>query len=184
LILVFNSYISSPIYPAYFIGLIHRSSQSEITSLLDEVKAVLKVCGHMQTGSMFEKIVSKWIDIPITAKFLSMSEYVDAIIVIVDSSLAKGNNAYSVATMQGIMDIELHSYVPIVFRSICTTNCYNLPSASSYHIGKTAVEMALARWEALDAIAEFGQVERESGFVGSLIIVILVLVLVGYIWIF
>lgn len=165
------------------IGLIHTSSQAETTTLVDAVKAVLKVCGNVQPEDIFEESVSNEFDIPITAKFLSMSEYVDAIIVIVDyaSHLTTSNDAKSIATMQGIVDIELHSYVPIIFRSVPRSSYNSSPQTSAYDIGKTAVEMALARWEALDAIAEFEYVETRTGFVGGIVIVLLLLLIVGFV---
>lgn len=145
----------------------------------DKVEAVLKVCGNVRPENIFKESVANEFDIPITAKFLSMNEYVDVIIIIVnrESRLQHDHtDAVSIATMQGIMDIEIFNDIPIIFRIFTTFE------NSSYEIGKTAVEMALKRLEAFgEASEEFEHVDRETSMVGSLIIVILVLLLVGFI---
>lgn len=166
------------------IGLIHTNVQAETTTLAHKVKAVLKVCGNVDPDNMFEEIVSKEFDFPITAKFLSMSEYVDAIIIIADanSHLTTSNDATSIATMQGIMDIQLRNYVPIVFRSVSRNSYNSSPETSSYEIAKTAVEMALTRWETFVELAEFGQSGTGfTAFTAFLIILLFILLLVGFI---
>ena len=130
---------------------------------------------------MFEEIVSKEFDFPITAKFLSMSEYVDAIIIIADanSHLTTSNDATSIATMQGIMDIQLRNFVPIVFRSVSRNSYNSSPETSSYEIAQTAVEMAVTRWETFVELAEIGQ--NGTGFTGVFLIILLfILILVGF----
>lgn len=163
------------------IGLIHTNIQAQTITLVDEVKAVLKVCGNVDPDNMFEEIVSKEFDFPITAKFLSMSEYVDAIIIIADanSHLTTSNDATSIATMQGIMDIQLRNFVPIVFRSVSRNSYNSSPETSSYEIAQTAVEMAVTRWETFVELAEIGQ--NGTGFTGVFLIILLfILILVGF----
>lgn len=129
-----------------------ETSATTITSFVDEVKAVLKVCGSIHPDDVVEETVSSVFDIPITAKFLAMSEDVDVIIIITNpngSRFTIETDATSVAVMHGIMDIGLHYNVPIVFGNNISRNSYSNTYKSSYEIGKTALKMALMRWEAM-----------------------------------
>jgi 6,7-dimethyl-8-ribityllumazine synthase len=148
-----------------------------MTSFVDEIKAVLKVCGNIHPDEIFEETISfsDYFQIPITAKFLAMSEYVDVIIILIDSShgFEGETDATSIAALHGIMDIGLHYNVPIIFG-----NTYRNTYSSSYEIGKTALEMALMRWEALPVVA-YEQEGSGVVYVGAFTAVLLLFLLFG-----
>jgi 6,7-dimethyl-8-ribityllumazine synthase len=148
------------------------------------VKAVLKVCGNIHSDDLIEKTVSEDFLIPMTAKFLAMSEYVDVIIIINPRShhLTTNTDATSVAVMHGIMDIGLHANVPIVFGTYSSSSPYdsNTYFKSSYEVGKTALKMALMRWDAL-ALVAYEQEGSGVGYIGALTIFLFLFILFGII---
>jgi len=112
-----------------------------------------------------------------------MSEDVDVIIIINVSSSFRftiETDATSVAVMHGIMDIGLHYNVPIVFGNDSSRNSYSATYKSSYEIGKTALKMALMRWEALAVV---GYEQEGSGvvYVGAFTVLLFVVLLFGII---
>ena len=127
-----------------------------VTNLVDGAKRALEEC-NVDPDNIFETSVPGSFELPIAAKFLAMSKSVDAIICA--GVLIKGDTMHFEyicdATAKGIMNVGVQTNVPVVFgvltcfdedqviRRSCGDNNHG------YDWGKTAVEMALLRLEAL-----------------------------------
>lgn len=143
-----------------------------VTNLVDGAKRALEEC-NVDPDNIFETSVPGSFELPIAAKFLAMSKSVDAIICA--GVLIKGDTMHFEyicdATAKGIMNVGVQTNVPVVFgvltcldedqviRRSCGDNNHG------YDWGKTAVEMALLRLEALGVGGKKG---TGMGFGGAL----------------
>jgi len=139
------------------VGIIMARWNSDIISgLYKGVNESLMACG-VKPSHIFTTYVPGAFELPITARFLAASKRVDVIICL--GCLIKGETMHfeyiAQATANGIMNVALESYVPVIFgvltvlnkeqaivRSTNTTN-------EGLSWGKSAVEMGLARMSAL-----------------------------------
>eukprot|EP00581_Thalassiosira_minuscula_P008283 CAMPEP_0183702254 /NCGR_PEP_ID=MMETSP0737-20130205/419_1 /TAXON_ID=385413 /ORGANISM="Thalassiosira miniscula, Strain CCMP1093" /LENGTH=229 /DNA_ID=CAMNT_0025928829 /DNA_START=95 /DNA_END=784 /DNA_ORIENTATION=- len=138
-----------------------RWNDEHVSSLVDGIKTGVKEC-KVTEENIFLKEVPGAYELPYAAKLLAMSGTVDAIICC--GVLIKGDTYHfeyiSDAVTKGIMDVNLATMTPVVYGVL---NCLDeeqvakrSSNANGGHNhgedwGKTAVEMALMKREALGA---------------------------------
>lgn len=121
----------------------------------------MKEC-NVKDENIFETEVPGSFELPLAAKFLAMSGTVDAIICA--GVLIKGDTMHfeyiSDAVTKGIMNVGVNTNLPIVFGVLTCLNEEQVKKRSNgdnnhgYDWGKTAVEMALLRLDALGAVGK------------------------------
>ena len=159
-----------------------RWNKEHIDNLSDGIKKALKDC-NVDEDNIFETSVPGSFELPMAARFLALSGTVDAIICC--GVLIKGETMHfeyiSDAVAKGIMNIGIQTSTPIIFGVLtCLTNDQVIARSTGsnnhgYDWGKTAVEMALLRTEAMGGKAAdtplkelgFGLKEKEKEKVGT-----------------
>ena len=139
------------------VGIIRtRWNDEHVTNLVDGAKKALEEC-NVDEDNIFETSVPGSFELPLAAKLLAMSGTVDAIITA--GVLIKGDTMHFEyicdATSKGIMNVGIQTNIPIVFGVLTCLDEEQVRKRSSddnnhgYDWGKTAVEMALLRAEAI-----------------------------------
>lgn len=139
------------------IGIIRsRWNDAAVTDLCDGCVRALKEC-QVGEDNIFQTTVPGAFELPLAARFLALSGTVDAIICI--GVLIKGETMHfeyiSDAVAKGIMNIGIQTSTPVIFGVLTCLNEQQVKARSSgdtnhgYDWGKTAVEMALLRTEAM-----------------------------------
>ena len=123
---------------------------------MEGIKSALKEC-KVEDDNIFETSVPGSFELPIAARFLALSQTVDAIICC--GVLIKGETMHfeyiADTVSSGIMNVALQTSTPVVFGVLTCMNEQQVRARSSGNTnhgmgwGKTAVEMALLRSEAL-----------------------------------
>lgn len=142
------------------IGIIRtRWNDEHVSNLVDGIQKALKEC-DVQEANIFETSVPGSYELPMAAKFLALSGTVDAIICC--GVLIKGDTLHfeyiADSVSKGIMNVGIQTNVPTVFGVLTCLTEDQVKARSSgdnnhgYDWGKTAVEMALLRAEALGAL--------------------------------
>ena len=154
------------------IGIIRtRWNDEHVSNLVGGIKKALKDC-KVDEDSIFETSVPGAFELPMAARFLALSGTVDAIVCC--GVLIKGDTMHfeyiSDAVAKGIMNIGLQTNTPCIFGVLTCMNEDQVKARSSgdsnhgYDWGKTAVEMALLRTEALGGKASDSNKLGEMGF--------------------
>uniref|UniRef100_A0A7S1BJ35 6,7-dimethyl-8-ribityllumazine synthase n=1 Tax=Corethron hystrix TaxID=216773 RepID=A0A7S1BJ35_9STRA len=139
------------------IGIIKtRWNKEAVDSLLDGAKEALKECG-VKDENVFVKEIPGSYELPLAARFLALSGTVDAVICM--GVLIKGDTMHfeyiCSAVSSGIMNVQLQTSTPCIFGVLTALNDQQVVDRSTgdnnhgYGWGKTAIEMALLRNEAL-----------------------------------
>jgi len=153
------------------IGIIKtRWNKVHVNNLADGAKKALKECG-VQDANIFETEVPGAYELPIAAKFLAMSGTVDAIVTC--GVLIKGETMHfeyiCEAVSSGLMSVGLQTSLPVVFGVLTCLDETQVKKRSTgdnnhgYDWGKTAVEMALLRNEALGKNKAMGAMGFSTG---------------------
>lgn len=156
------------------IGIIRtRWNDVHVTNLVDGAKRALKEC-NVDEDNIFETSVPGSFELPLATKLLAMSGTVDAIISA--GVLIKGDTMHFEyicdATSKGLMNVGIQTNVPVVFGVLTCLDEKQVISRSTgdsnhgYDWGKTAVEMALLKNEAVGAIGKGGSGMGFSGVEG------------------
>ena len=137
------------------IGIIRtRWNDEYVTEMVKNARTALKEC-NVTDANIFETSVPGAFELPLAARFLALSGTVDAIICA--GVLIKGDTFHfeyiSEAVSSGIMSVGLQTSTPVVFGVLTCSNEEQVKARTSHgaDYGKTAVEMALLRSEALGA---------------------------------
>mmetsp|Transcript_9524 Transcript_9524/g.14018 ORF Transcript_9524/g.14018 Transcript_9524/m.14018 type:complete len:224 (-) Transcript_9524:113-784(-) len=144
------------------VGIIRtRWNDEHVTNLVNGARSALKEC-NVKEENIFETEVPGSFELPLAARFLALSGTVDAIICA--GVLIKGDTMHFEyicdATCKGIMNVGLQTSVPCVLGVLtCLTEEQVIARSTGDHNhgvdwGKTAVEMALLRNEAMGAKAK------------------------------
>jgi len=139
------------------VGIIRtRWNDVHVTNLVDGAKRALKEC-NVEEDNIFETEVPGSFELPLAAKLLALSGTVDAIICA--GVLIKGDTMHFEyicdATSKGIMNVGIQTNLPVVFGVLTCLDETQVIKRSTgdsnhgYDWGKTAVEMALLRGEAI-----------------------------------
>eukprot|EP00526_Cylindrotheca_closterium_P019270 CAMPEP_0113619388 /NCGR_PEP_ID=MMETSP0017_2-20120614/9844_1 /TAXON_ID=2856 /ORGANISM="Cylindrotheca closterium" /LENGTH=222 /DNA_ID=CAMNT_0000528961 /DNA_START=21 /DNA_END=689 /DNA_ORIENTATION=+ /assembly_acc=CAM_ASM_000147 len=140
------------------IGIIRtRWNDEHVSNLVDGCRAALKEC-NVKEENIFETNVPGAYELPLAARFLALSGTVDAIVTA--GVLIKGDTLHfeyiSDAVSKGLMNVGIQTSMPIVYGVLNCLDEDQVKKRSSadnnhgYDWGKTAVEMALLRNEALN----------------------------------
>lgn len=137
-----------------------RWNEEHVTNLVNGIKSAAKDCQVNIDDNLFIKEVPGAYELPYAAKLLAMSGTVDAIICC--GVLIKGETYHfeyiSEAVTKGIMDVNLSTMTPVIYGVLNCLDEEQVRKRSSdsngghnhgYDWGKTAVEMAIMRREAL-----------------------------------
>jgi 6,7-dimethyl-8-ribityllumazine synthase len=149
-----------------------RWNDEHVDNLVTGIKEALTEC-KVQDDNIFETSVPGAFELPMAAQFLALSGTVDAIIC--TGVLIKGDTMHfeyiSDAVSKGIMNIGLNTKTPVIFGVLtCLTEdqvkARSTPGKGNhgYDWGKTAVEMALLRAEALGGTTVKPKVLEGMGF--------------------
>jgi len=141
------------------IGIIRtRWNEEHVTNLVEGARQALGEC-NVNPDNIFETEVPGAFELPYAARLLALSGTVDA--VICAGVLIKGETMHFEyicdAVSKGIMNIGIQTNVPCIFGVLTCLSEDQVVARSSgnnnhgYDWGKTAVEMALLRAEALGA---------------------------------
>jgi 6,7-dimethyl-8-ribityllumazine synthase len=152
------------------IGIIRtRWNEGHVNNLVKGIRTALDEC-KVAPENIFETSVPGSYELPIAARFLALSGTVDAIIC--TGVLIKGETLHfeyiADAVSKGIMNVAIQTSTPCIFGVLTCLNEQQVKSRSSgntnhgYDWGKTAVEMALLRIEAL------GQAKAVAGGLGAM----------------
>lgn len=152
------------------IGIIKtRWNKEHVTNIVSGVREALKECNVTDTN-IFETEVPGSFELPLAAKFLALSGTVDAIVCC--GILIKGDTMHFEhicdAVSNGIMNIALQTSTPCIFGVLTCLNEEQVKKRSTgtnnhgIGWGKTAVEMAILRNEALGK-AKKGAIGFSSG---------------------
>ena len=147
------------------IGIIRtRWNDVHVTNLVDGAKRALAEC-NVKEENIFETSVPGSFELPLAAKFLALSGTVDAIITA--GVLIKGDTMHFEyicdAVSKGIMNVGMQTNLPVVFGVLTCLDeaqVVKRSSGDSNHgcdWGKTAVEMALLKNEALGGMPKSGK---------------------------
>jgi 6,7-dimethyl-8-ribityllumazine synthase len=139
------------------IGIIKtRWNREHVDNLVGGIEKALAEC-KVSEENIFQTSVPGSYELPMAARFLALSGTVDAIIC--TGVLIKGETMHfeyiADAVAKGIMNVAIQTSTPIVFGVLTCLNEKQVKARSSgntnhgYDWGKTAVEMALLRTEAL-----------------------------------
>jgi 6,7-dimethyl-8-ribityllumazine synthase len=139
------------------IGIIRaRWNNEHVTDLVDGCKRALKE-SKVDDDNIFETSVPGSFELPMAARFLALSGTVDAIVTI--GVLIKGETMHfeyiADSVAKGIMNIGIQTTTPVIFGVLTCLNEAQVKARSrgdnnhGYDWGKTAVEMALLRTEAM-----------------------------------
>jgi 6,7-dimethyl-8-ribityllumazine synthase len=139
------------------IGIIRtRWNNEHVENLTNGCKQALKDC-KVDDENIFETSVPGSYELPLAARFLALSGTVDAIVCI--GVLIKGETMHfeyiADAVAKGIMNIGIQTSTPIIFGVLTCLNEKQVKARSTgdnnhgYDWGKSAVEMALLRTEAM-----------------------------------
>jgi 6,7-dimethyl-8-ribityllumazine synthase len=153
------------------IGIIRtRWNDAHVTNLVKGIYQGLESC-KVNTENIFETSVPGAFELPMAARFLALSGTVDAIVTC--GVLIKGDTMHfeyiADAVAKGIMNIGIQTSTPVIFGVLTCLNEEQVKKRSSGKTnhgvdwGKTAVEMALLRTEALGGKKE-GKKLQEMGF--------------------
>jgi len=140
------------------IGIIRtRWNDEHVTNLVDGCRKALKEC-NVKEENIFETSIPGAYELPLSARFLALSGTVDAIVTA--GVLIKGETMHfeyiSDAVSSGLMSVQLQTTCPIVYGVLNCLDEGQVKSRSSgdnnhgEDWGKTAVEMALLRNQALN----------------------------------
>lgn len=154
------------------IGIIRtRWNDEHVSNLVSGIKEGLKECG-VKDASIFETSVPGAFELPLAARFLALSGTVDAIVAC--GVLIKGETMHfeyiSDAVAKGLMNVGMTTTTPVVLGVLTCMNEDQVRARSSGNNnhgndwGKTAVEMALLRTEALGGKAAMSEFGKELGF--------------------
>jgi 6,7-dimethyl-8-ribityllumazine synthase len=154
------------------IGIIRtRWNPEHVSNLVEGVRKGLKECG-VSSENIFETAVPGSFELPLAARFLALSGTVDAIVTV--GVLIKGETLHfeyiSEAVSSGLMSVGLSTQTPIVFGVLTCLNDSQVKARSSGNNnhgvdwGKTAVEMALLRTEAMGGKSETEAKLEKLGF--------------------
>eukprot|EP00904_Undaria_pinnatifida_P001488 jgi/Undpi1/1133/HiC_scaffold_10.g04595.m1 len=132
-----------------------RWNEDIVTRLTDGVKEALKEC-NVTDANIFETQVPGAFELPLAARFLALSQTVDAVVCV--GCLIKGDTAHfeniAQATCQGLMDVSILTATPIVLGVLTCLEeeqAVKRSTGDNNHgvdWGKTAVEMGLLRMSA------------------------------------
>mmetsp|Transcript_17447 Transcript_17447/g.36057 ORF Transcript_17447/g.36057 Transcript_17447/m.36057 type:complete len:221 (+) Transcript_17447:21-683(+) len=139
------------------IGIIRtRWNEKYVSSLVDGIKESLKECGVTDENVFVTEVPGAY-ELPYAARLLALSSTVDSIVAV--GTLIKGDTQHfeyiADATSNGLMSVGLQTNVPVVFGVL---TCNDEDQVKKRAIGKgnhgqgwgkTAVEMALLRADAL-----------------------------------
>jgi 6,7-dimethyl-8-ribityllumazine synthase len=154
------------------IGIIRtRWNDEHVSNLVAGIKTALDEC-KVPKDNIFETSVAGAFELPLAGRFLALSGTVDAIIC--TGVLIKGDTMHFEyicdAVAKGIMNTGLQTQLPIIFGVLTCLNEDQVRARSSgkhnhgYDWGKTAVEMALLRSEALGGKAADNAALGAMGF--------------------
>jgi len=155
------------------IGIIRtRWNEEHVGNLVKGIKEALKEC-KVDDENVFETSVPGSFELPMAARFLALSGTVDAIICC--GVLIKGETMHfeyiADTVAKGIMNIGISTTTPVVFGVLTCLNEEQVKARSTpgknnhgYDWGKTAVEMALLRTEALGGKLEGAAKLEAMGF--------------------
>jgi len=146
------------------VGIIKTRWNSEtVNNLVTGAKDALKAC-NVSDANIFETEVPGAYELPLAARFLALSGTVDAIICV--GVLIKGDTLHFEyicdAVSSGIMNVGLQTMTPVVFGVLTCLNEEQVVARSTGDNnhgdswGKTAVEMALLRNQALGLTKKAG----------------------------
>ncbi|CAM9494526.1 unnamed protein product [Discosporangium mesarthrocarpum] len=153
------------------VGIIKTRWNDEVVGKLSEgVKEALKTC-KVEESNVFETEVPGAFELPLAARFLALSQTVDAIVCL--GCLVKGDTMHfeyiADATAKGIMDVGIMTSTPVIFGVLtCLDENQAMSRATGDNNhgvgwGMTAVEMALLRMSATGTMKR-GQGSQEIGF--------------------
>jgi len=153
------------------IGIIRsRWNDEHVSNLCEGCVKALKDC-KVDEDNIFQTSVPGSFELPMAARFLALSGTVDAIVCV--GVLIKGETMHfeyiSDAVSKGIMNIGIQTSTPVIFGVLTCNNEEQVKARSSgdnnhgYDWGKTAVEMALLRTEAMGGKASDTPL-KELGF--------------------
>lgn len=139
------------------IGIIRsRWNDEHVTNLCDGCVKALKDC-KVDEDNIFQTTVPGAFELPLAARFLALSGTVDAIVCV--GVLIKGETMHfeyiSDAVSKGIMNIGIQTSTPVIFGVLTCLNEKQVKDRSGgdnnhgYDWGKTAVEMAVLRTQAM-----------------------------------
>eukprot|EP00567_Pseudictyota_dubia_P007358 CAMPEP_0197438636 /NCGR_PEP_ID=MMETSP1175-20131217/5564_1 /TAXON_ID=1003142 /ORGANISM="Triceratium dubium, Strain CCMP147" /LENGTH=223 /DNA_ID=CAMNT_0042968397 /DNA_START=58 /DNA_END=729 /DNA_ORIENTATION=- len=141
-----------------------RWNDEHVSNLVEGAKKALKEC-NVKDENVFETEIPGSYELPLAAKLLALSGTVDAVICC--GVLIKGDTMHFEyicdAVSSGIMSVNLQTNTPCVFGVLTCLNEDQVKSRSSgdnnhgYDWGKTAVEMALLRNQALGMAGQKGK---------------------------
>lgn len=154
------------------VGIIRtRWNNEHVSNLVNGVRQGLTDCG-VSKDNVFETSVPGSFELPLAARFLALSGTVDAIVAV--GVLIKGETLHfeyiSEAVSSGLMSTGLSTSTPVVFGVLTCLNEDQVKARSSgsnnhgIDWGKTAVEMALLRTEALGGKSEAEAKLEAMGF--------------------
>ena len=154
------------------IGIIRtRWNDEHVSSLVEGCKKGLKEC-KVADDSIFETSVPGAFELPVAARFLALSGTVDAIICC--GVLIKGETMHfefiADAVAKGLMNVGMSTSTPVVLGVLTCMNEDQVKARSSgdnnhgEDWGKTAVEMALLRTEAMGGKSQKAKSLKELGF--------------------
>jgi 6,7-dimethyl-8-ribityllumazine synthase len=157
------------------IGIIRtRWNDEHVSNLVQGIRTALQDC-QVPKENIFETSVAGAFELPLAARFLALSGTVDAMIC--TGVLIKGDTMHfeyiCEAVSHGIMNTGLQTQTPVIFGVLTCLNEEQVRARSSgshnhgYDWGKTAVEMALLRSEALGGKASDNSVLGAMGFGGD-----------------
>lgn len=162
------------------VGIIRtRWNDADVTRLVAGARTALTECKVLD-ANVFETEVPGSFELPFAAKLLALSGTVDAIICA--GVLVKGDTMHfeyiADAVSKGIMNVGINTNVPIVFGVLTCLTDEQVKARSTgdsnhgYDWGKTAVEMALLRGEAMGVGGRvtgmgFGETEPLNPAVGT-----------------
>lgn len=157
------------------IGIIRtRWNDEHVTNLVNGCKKSLKDC-KVAESNIFETSVPGAYELPLAARLLALSGTVDAIVTI--GVLIKGETMHfeyiSDAVAKGLMNVGMTTTTPVVYGVLNAMNEDQVKSRSSGNNnhgedwGKTAVEMALLRTEAMGGKSQKAQALKDLGFGAS-----------------
>ncbi|CBN77125.1 6,7-dimethyl-8-ribityllumazine synthase [Ectocarpus siliculosus] len=138
------------------VGIISTRWNEEIVNrLTDGVKESLKEC-NVTESNIFETKVPGAFELPLAARFLSLSQTVDAVVCV--GCLIKGDTMHfeyiAESTCKGLMDVSIQTSTPVVLGVLTCTEeeqAIKRSTGDNNHgvdWGKTAVEMGLLRMSA------------------------------------